>query len=90
MQHFEWVVNIILDNTVTLDQIINNLDNQDNEENKVDKDIKGFVQAAFKHLASSLKQIKEKSYAATILELEKLCSEAEKVFIVLATRVRVK
>ena len=44
-----------------MDQIINNLDSQDNEENKVDKDIKGLVQAAFKHLRSSQKQIKEKS-----------------------------
>ena len=86
MKYFEWVVNIFLDNTVTLDQIINNLDTQ-YEENKVDKDIKGFVQAAFKHLRSSLKQIKEKNYAAAILEMEKLCSETEQVFKVLATRV---
>ena len=69
-----------------MDQIINNLDN---EENKVDKDIKGFVKAALKHLRSSLKQIKEKNYAAAVLEMNELCSETEKVFKVLATKVTI-
>ena len=77
-----------LDNTLTLDQIINYLD-QDKEENKVDKDIKGFVKAAFKHLRSALKQIKEKKYSAAILEMEEICSETEKVFRVLATKVTI-